>query len=124
MNELRAVLTAQDLDRHVVKLYLNMTVSLSEESEVERILCDLQGTDATHGRVGILVVDRENLRLQVGSGDVFPDDLPTVVRDTVNRLDLLIANAADESEKAKATRALAHLYKLLQSEHTTGGRGL
>jgi hypothetical protein len=32
-----------------------MTVSLSEESEVERILRDLQGTDATHGRAGVLV---------------------------------------------------------------------
>src|ERR1019366_8501958 len=49
-----------------------MTVSLSEESEVERILRDLQGTDATHGRAGVLVVDRSNLRLQVGSGTPFP----------------------------------------------------
>ena len=57
-----------------------MTVSLSEESEVERILRDLQGTDATHGRAGVLVVDRSNLRLQVGSGNAFPDDLPAVLK--------------------------------------------
>jgi hypothetical protein len=101
-----------------------MTVSLSEESEVERILRDLQGTDATHGRAGVLVVDRSNLRLQVGSGDAFPDDLPAVLKDTVDRLDRLIADATEESERSKATRALAHLYKLLQNQHATGGPGL
>lgn len=124
MNELRGVLTIQDLDRRVVRLCLDMTVSLAEESEVERILRDLQGTDATHGRVGVLVVDRANLRLQVGSGDAFPDDLPTVLKETVDRLDRLISDAVDESEKSRATRALAHLYKLLQTRHATGGYGL
>jgi hypothetical protein len=37
-------------------------------------------------------------------------------------LDQLIADAVDEAQKSKATRALSHLYKLLQSEHATGGR--
>jgi hypothetical protein len=99
-------------------------LSLSEESELERILRDLQGTDATHGRVGVFVVDRVGLRLQVGSRDSFPDDLPAVLKDTVARLDRLIADAPDESEKSKATRALAHLYKLLQSSDVIGGRSL
>jgi hypothetical protein len=88
------------------------------------MLRDHQGTDATHGRAGVLLVDRANLRLQVGSGDAFPEDLPAVLRDTVDRLDQLIADAVDESEKSKATRALSHLYKLLQSEHATGGRSV
>jgi hypothetical protein len=57
MNELRSLLTRSDLDRQVVRLHLDMTVSLSEESEVERILRDLRGTDATHGRVGVLLED-------------------------------------------------------------------
>ena len=69
LNELRRVLTMQGLDRHVIRLRLDMTVSLSEESEVERIIRDLQGTDATHGRVGVLVVDQTNLRLRGGAGD-------------------------------------------------------
>jgi DNA repair exonuclease SbcCD nuclease subunit len=120
LNELRGVLTMQDLDRHVVKLCLDMTVALAEESEVERILRDLQGTDATHGRAGVLVVDRTSLRLQVGSGDVFPEDLPPVLKDTVDRLDRLITNASDDAEKSKATRALSHLYKLLQGRHGSG----
>jgi hypothetical protein len=101
-----------------------MTVSLAEESEVERILRDLQGTDATHGRAGILLVDRTNLRLQTGSGGVFPEDLPLVLKDTIARLDRLIADASDEADKSRATRALAHLYKLLQSQDALVGRVL
>jgi DNA repair exonuclease SbcCD nuclease subunit len=122
MNELRAVLTTPNLDRHVVRLHLDMTVSLTEESELERILRDLAGTEATHGRAGVVVVDRANLRLQRGSGDAFPDDLPPVLKDTVARLDSLVAEAADEGEKERATRALAHLFKLLQRHDTPAGR--
>jgi hypothetical protein len=93
-----------------------MTVSLAEESELELILRDLQGTDATHGRAGVVVVDRDNLRLQVGSANAFPDDLPPVLKDTVARLDRIVADALDEAEKDRATRALSHLYKLLQRQ--------
>ena len=116
MNELRSLLTRPELERYVVRLHLDMTVSLSEESEVDRIVRDLEGTDAAHGRAGILVVDRTNLRLQTGSGDAFPDDLPPVLKDTIDRLDRLVADAADESDKDRATRALAHLYRLLQNQ--------
>jgi len=124
LNELRNLLTTPDLDRHVVRLHLDMTVSLSEETEVERILRDLEGTDATHGRAGVLIVDRSNLSLQPGSGDAFPEDLPPVLKETIARLDRLIAEAADDSEKSKASRALAHLYKMLQSYEAASGRGL
>jgi DNA repair exonuclease SbcCD nuclease subunit len=123
MNELRNLLTIPDLDRHVVKLRLEMTVSLAEESEVERILSDLRGTDATHGRAGVLVEDRSGLRMQTGSGNAFPEQLPAVLKDTVARLDQLIMEATEEWERARATRALAHLYKLLQSRDAIGGQG-
>ena len=66
INELRTLLTTPDLDRHVVRLHLDMTVSLSEENEVERILRDLQGTDATHGRAGVLLVDRTEPAVAAG----------------------------------------------------------
>jgi DNA repair exonuclease SbcCD nuclease subunit len=115
MNQLRQLLTAPDLDRCVVRLHLDMTVSLSEDSEVERILRELRGTDAAHGRVGILVEDLVNLRLRPESGGAVPEELPPVLKDTVARLERLMADATDEAEQAKATRALAHLYRLLQS---------
>jgi len=121
LNELRALLTTKDLERHVVRLHLDMTVSLAEESELERILRDLEGTDATHGRAGILLVDRTRLRLQAGSADAFPDDLPLVLQDTVARLDRIVAEAVDEAEKMKATRALSHLYKLVQRQTQRSG---
>jgi DNA repair exonuclease SbcCD nuclease subunit len=120
INDLRTLLTTPDLDRHVVRLHLDMTVSVAEESEIERILCELQGTDATHGRAGILLVDRTNLILQPGSAGVFPEDLPPVIKDTIARLDALTASASDDIEKARATRALAHLYKLLQTQQQLG----
>ena len=124
LNELRTFMTTPDLERHVVRLHLDMTVSVAEESEVERILRDLEGTDATHGRAGILLVDKTNLKLQAGSAGIFPDDLPPVLKDTIARLDGLIAHASDEAEKSRATRALAHLYKLLQSQDAPAGRAL
>ena len=124
MNKLRSLLTTPDLDRHVVRLHLDMTVSLAEESEVQRILRDLRGSDATHGRVGVLVEDLVNLRLQVGSEDVFPEDLPPVLKDTVSRLKRIVADAVDEFEKSRATKALAHLFRLLQSHNQTAGRNL
>ncbi len=122
MHELRSLLITPDLERHVVRLHLDMTVTLPEESEVDRILRDLRGTDATHGRVGILIEDRENLRLQAGSGGAFPDNLAPVQQDTVARLDRMIADSTDEFERLKATRSLAHLYKLLQTHSEAAGK--
>lgn len=122
MNELRGLLTTPSLDSHVIRLRLDMTVSLAEESELERIVRDLRGTDATCGRVGVLLVDKENLRLQVGSADAFPDDLPPVLKDTVARLERINEEALDDAGREKATRALAHLYKLLQRQDALSGR--
>lgn len=122
MTQLRRLLTTPDLDRHVVRLRLDMSVSLSEENEVERILRELQGTDAAHGRAGILLVDKSDFRLLPGSGDIFPEDLPPVVRDTIARLDRIIEEADDDYEKLRATRALGHLYRLLQSSDVLSGR--
>ena len=122
LKQLRLLLTTPDLDRHVVRLRLDMSVSLSEENEVERILRELQGTDAAHGRAGILLVDKSDFRLLPGSGDIFPEDLPPVVRDTIARLDRIIEEADDDYEKLRATRALGHLYRLLQSSDVLSGK--
>jgi len=122
MNELRALRAAPDLERHVVRLHLEMTVSLSEESELERIVRELEGTEATHGQVGIILVDREGLRLQRGATDGFPEDLPPVLRDTIARLDRIVDEALDQAERDRATRALSHLYKLLQRQEAQSGR--
>ena len=115
LNELRNLLTTPDLERHVVRLHLDMSVTVAEESEIERILRELEGTDAAHGRAGVLLIDRTNFHLERGSGGAFPANLPPVIADTIARLDQLAADTEDEAERAKATRALAHLYRLLQT---------
>ena len=61
-------------------------------------------------------------RTSVGSGDIFPENLPPVVRDTIARLDRIIQEADDDSEKLRATRALGHLYRLLQSSDVLSGK--
>jgi DNA repair exonuclease SbcCD nuclease subunit len=123
MNQLRTLLTTTDLDRHVVRLRLDLSVSLSEENELERIVRELQGTEAAHGRAGILLVDKSGLRLQPGSHGIFPEDLPPVVRDTIARLDRIVEEADNEPEKLRATRALGHLYNLLQRSEALSGNG-
>jgi len=116
MKELRDLLTRKNLLQHVVRLHLDMVVTLAEETELRRILGELKGTEATIGRAGILVVDETKLHIQKGSLDTFPDDLPPVLKDTVARLDRIIAESVNETEREKANRALAHLYKLLQQQ--------
>ena len=116
MNDLRSLFTRPGLERQVVRLHLDMTVSLSERHDVEQILRSLRGTDATHGRVGVLLEAGSNLRVRIGSDNSFPEDLPPVLKDTVARLQDLAASAAEESEKQRATRALSHLYNLLSHE--------
>jgi DNA repair exonuclease SbcCD nuclease subunit len=115
LNELRNLLTMPDLERHVIRVHLDMSVTVAEESEIERILRELQGTDAAHGRAGVLLVDRTDFHLERGSGGAFPANLPPVIADTIARLDQMAADTLDETERANATRALAHLYKLLQT---------
>ena len=122
LNQLRGLLTTPDLDRHVVRLHLDMSVSVAEESEVQRIVRELQGTDAAHGRAGIAVIDRSGLRLMPGSADVFPETLPPALKATVARLDRIAVDAEDEAEREKATRALAHLFRLLKTTDEAAGR--
>ncbi len=83
-------------------------------------------------------VQADNMSIQIRDGqhspefvhvaalnvDPAPDDLPPVLQDTVDRLEQLVATATEESEKSKATRALAHLYKLLQNHAASVGRVL
>ena len=121
MQELRELLTRKDLNRHVVRLRLDMTVTLAEESEMNRILAELKGTEAAIGRAGILIEDLSGLRRQAGSVNVFPADLPAVLRDTIARLDRIAAEAPDEMERDKANRALSHLFKLLQQQDGSTG---
>jgi DNA repair exonuclease SbcCD nuclease subunit len=119
LTELKGILALPDLERHVLRLKLDFTVSIVEESEVDRILTLLRGTEAAHPRVGVLErVDTTNLRLVATDPDAFDANLPPVVLDTVARLRKVAEDAEDEADRARATRAISHLYKLLQRVDT------
>jgi DNA repair exonuclease SbcCD nuclease subunit len=120
VHDLRSVLSLKQLERHVLRLHLDMTVSLSEESEVEQLVSELRGTEAVHGRAGILIEDRSGMRLIIGEENAFPDDLPPVLKDTVTRLKRL-SDFAEEPEKSRAARALSHLHRMVYSQMAAGG---
>ncbi len=103
----------EDLGHTVLRLTLEMSVTLAGYDEVHRILAELGGTDATHGRAGILQVDRTRLRIGGATADDFPEDLPGVLRAAVDRLAEIESGDADTRQKEVARRALFHLYKLV-----------
>jgi DNA repair exonuclease SbcCD nuclease subunit len=119
--ELRSVLTTPNLDRTVLRLHLDLAVSLTEASEVERIVRDLQGTDAQCGRAGIVLVDRTRFRLLPSASGAFRADLPPVLADTVARLEKRVSEASSDDARDVSLRALRHLYQLLETLDTAEG---
>jgi DNA repair exonuclease SbcCD nuclease subunit len=114
LDDLVRLLTMAHLDRHVLKLRLEMRVSLTQSREVERILGELEGSESTHGRAGVLWVDRTKLRVRAGTGEAFRKDLPPVLQDTISRLLALAEQHPDDATGEQATRALGHLYQMLE----------
>ena len=112
--ELATLLSERDLDRVVLRLRLELEVSVAEEGEVDRILGQLGGTDVNHGAVGILVVDRTKLALSVSTPEDFEAALPPVLQETVRRLRAVAVAAEDPKEQAVAARAIAQLYRTLR----------
>lgn len=110
LDELRR-LRADDLVHTVLRLELALSVTLPEHEEVEAILRELEGTAATIGRAGVLLLDRTRLTLDA-TGGAFPPELPPVLRAVVARLEA--HDAGPEAERAR--RALIHLYRLVKQE--------
>ena len=106
--ELRELARRTDLTDRVLRLHVEMRVTAPEYEEAERLLEDLAGTTARHGRVGILELDRQGLQLETASIDTFCTDLPDVLKATVSRLKV---TAEDPLQRIVAERALFHLYR-------------
>jgi len=105
--ELRALRDGADRGRHVLRLKVEMAVSAPEYEEAEKILRELKGTDATHGRVGVLQLDRSRLALDTQNIAQAFEDLPDVLRATAARLKAMEGGPQD----ALAKRAMMHLYR-------------
>ncbi|MBK7078084.1 MAG: metallophosphoesterase [Myxococcales bacterium] len=105
-------LRREQLARAVLRLTVVARLSATEYEEAEAILRELKGTSASHGRVGILVVDRTQLTLDTRGIERQLDNLPAVLRATVARLKEL-----EEGEQAEYARAaLYHLFRMVREE--------
>jgi DNA repair exonuclease SbcCD nuclease subunit len=111
MEELRA-LSARDLAQHVLRLVLDLSVGVDEFTEVERLLIELEGTSAAHGRVGVLQLDRTRLRLDTGDLENSLEHAPDVLKATAARLRALELEHGDTGQGEIARRALYQLYRL------------
>lgn len=104
---LRALRNGPDLRRCVMQLKLKLRATPAEYEEAERILDDLKGTPAQHGRVGVLLVERDGLELDTRDIEGALEGLPPVLRAAARRL-----KAEEATQPEVAQRALYHLYRL------------
>jgi DNA repair exonuclease SbcCD nuclease subunit len=108
IEELRQVARRTDLGNRVLRLHVSACLSASEYDEAELLLAELQGTEATHGRVGVLDLHREQMTLDTLSFDAYCTELPDVLKAVVRQL----RTAAEDPQRAPAAqRALFHLYR-------------
>jgi DNA repair exonuclease SbcCD nuclease subunit len=108
---LRQLCRGEDQRRTVLRLILDLKVSLEEQAEVESLLAELKGTEASQGSAGILVVQREGLELDTTDVGELLSGLPPVLRAAVDQL----REEESSGDRRKAQRALYHLYQLVRS---------
>jgi DNA repair exonuclease SbcCD nuclease subunit len=110
----------EDLKDCVLRLSLNMEVTVSERARVEDILQELRGNEAVCGKVGVLHADTTGLTVNIRDTSDFDSGLPEVLKSVIARLQ---AQAdAPEGEVARQAMVLLHgtLRRLSQMAATTG----
>jgi DNA repair exonuclease SbcCD nuclease subunit len=108
-------LRAEDLHDCVLRLTLTMEVSVTQMDRVEAILIELNGNEATHGKAGILLLDRTGVELNTADTGALDANLPDVLKSVAARLK---ARAQEPNgDGAVARRALYHLYKTVREAH-------
>lgn len=101
------MLASEDLSSTVLRLHLDMTVSVAEEKDVDALTSRLKGNLATSGRAGAFILDRSRLRLHIGSVDEVLKDAP----ETLVAVAAKLAQEAPQSDEA--SRALQLLCRLV-----------
>jgi DNA repair exonuclease SbcCD nuclease subunit len=109
IEELEA-LCKQDLKECVLRLTLTMEVNVTQMDRVEAILVELKGNDATHGKAGVLLLDRTGLELNTADTGGFDANLPDVLKSVAARLQA----QGQAPEGVIARRALYHLYRTVK----------
>ena len=110
--DLRALAAEGDLATKVMRLRIELDATPPEYEAVEQLLRTLGGTDATHGRVGVLQVDRTRLRLRTDDLEAAFEGLPEELNLVVTRLQAQAEAGGEDAEAAK--RALYHLYRTVR----------
>jgi len=110
IESLRALMTDGSLRQVVLRLRVEFHATPAEYDEAERILADLQGTPAKHGRVGVMQIERDGLELDTRDIEQVFDGLPAVLRATARAL-----KDAEASNPQVVQRALFQLYQLSRS---------
>ncbi len=110
--DLQALASEGDLATKVMRLTIELDATPPEFERVEQLLRTLGGTDATHGRVGVLQVDRTALRLRTDDLEAAFEGLPESLTHVVDRLQAKAESGSEDAEAAK--RALYHLYRTVR----------
>lgn len=109
LESLRALCDAADLRRTVLYLTVEMKLPPAGLQEAEGILRELEGTEATHGRAGVVEIDRDGLELDTRDIELVFEDLPPVIQAAAKKLK---QQELAGVEREAAQRALYHLYRL------------
>lgn len=100
-------LASEDLLTTVLRLRLDMVVSVADERSVDQLTRQLKGDDANSGRAGAFVLDRSLFRVEFGDVGSLMQDAPETLSKVAASLNA-IAAADDEAQ-----RALQILYRLI-----------
>lgn len=106
----------EDLKGCVLRLSLQMEVTVSERARVEDILQELRGNEAVCGKVGVLRDDISELAVNVRDTSDFDGGLPEVLKSVVARLQA----QANEPDGAVARQAMVLLHRTLRSADQAG----
>ncbi|MGH8636395.1 MAG: hypothetical protein ACREUZ_04580 [Burkholderiales bacterium] len=100
-------LASEDLSSTILRLHLDMTVSIAEHDEIAGIVRSLAGTLASHGRAAAVIEDRSRLRIQASAEESDFDAAP----ETVQEVAAALKERAASCEKSR--RALVILYRTM-----------
>ncbi len=120
LNDLRGLAHGTAMRDQVMRLRVRMGLGIEELAEAEDLLAALKGTAASHGRIGILDVDRSELRLDNLDPAKALEGAPDVLQKTAARL-VEIAEGmggAESIDPEVAKHALLHLHRALQELQT------
>jgi len=106
-------LAARDLSQHVLRLVLDLRGRVDELDAIERILVELSGTEALHGKVGVLQLERARVELESANVEDALEGAPELLRSVAARLRALeLQHGTDSVEGDLARRALFQLFRL------------